>query len=343
MSTTYPRTFTPQTEGEKVLFNKLLELSDDWHVFYEPIIEGNKPDFIIFHPNLGITIIEVKDYTQNSLISVDPKTWRVNIGGVTKSLTSPIEQVIQYRNKLIKRLGQSDSLLTQVTQYQGKLKVPVSVICCFPYIKKEQACFNVISSIIPHDMLIVKEDLSNANLLLQKISMSFHRLFSPDELTQEEERIIIQSIFPSASFKDIHPRDSDINEIIQEIKYLKFNNYVEELFFIVDKISHIYNTEVNEVQKIIIFYNELRSTEPNSLAYVNLLKELLSSRNISANTIKLTTYSQINHQWRDCKYNFLIDFNKIALLKLIENNPGSILNLLNSNNTHITTSYHIPK
>lgn len=77
------------TEGEYTLIKKLSEeLGDDYKVYYQPFLDGDRPDIIVLKKNLGILIIEVKDWNLNSY----------NIGIEQNSINN-------YRKKLVFRLA----------------------------------------------------------------------------------------------------------------------------------------------------------------------------------------------------------------------------------------------
>lgn len=67
MSITVPESIrSSATAGERILFNTLKEyLDDDYIIYYEPEINGKKPDFLIIGSYLGLLVLEVKDYTIN--------------------------------------------------------------------------------------------------------------------------------------------------------------------------------------------------------------------------------------------------------------------------------------
>ena len=50
------------SQGEKRLFSILQKAPDDYIVYYEPIIAGRYPDFVVICPDLGLTVIEVKGW-----------------------------------------------------------------------------------------------------------------------------------------------------------------------------------------------------------------------------------------------------------------------------------------
>ncbi|MGM9921478.1 MAG: nuclease-related domain-containing protein, partial [Bhargavaea sp.] len=56
------------TAGERLLFRTMKQvLPDDVIVYYEPEIHGRRPDFVLIGPDFGMIVLEVKDYTRNTL------------------------------------------------------------------------------------------------------------------------------------------------------------------------------------------------------------------------------------------------------------------------------------
>ncbi|MFX0100501.1 MAG: 3'-5' exonuclease [Candidatus Hodarchaeota archaeon] len=97
------------TDGEKVVYRRLLEIytgDPDVYVYYEPLIGQEKPDFVLFGPDFGIVIIEVKDYDERLLCAVPPNgPWYKNNGNGEEPLNNPFDQVYQYWRTIIDRLG----------------------------------------------------------------------------------------------------------------------------------------------------------------------------------------------------------------------------------------------
>jgi len=53
----------PPTEGELHLLNHLNEhLDDSFEVYFQPMLDGDRPDIVIMKKHAGILIIEVKDW-----------------------------------------------------------------------------------------------------------------------------------------------------------------------------------------------------------------------------------------------------------------------------------------
>ena len=101
--------------GERHLLNALLEVleGDDWTIYAQPHVNGLRPDVIIFNPNHGIGIFEVKDWSLGAYrIDVSPNTnhgkvehynWVVHkANGKIESIRCPFQQVEHYRDVIYK-------------------------------------------------------------------------------------------------------------------------------------------------------------------------------------------------------------------------------------------------
>ncbi len=53
----------PLNEGEQHVLRALEQLDDQWLVYVQPRLELDQPDFVVVHPQLGVTAIEVKDWS----------------------------------------------------------------------------------------------------------------------------------------------------------------------------------------------------------------------------------------------------------------------------------------
>lgn len=113
----------PLTEGEAHLLKFLddtlkkdetFKEGDDkakyngWLIFVQPFLNGSRPDIIIFHPNIGVQIIEVKDWNLNNY-SFDKNSmgkWDFYVTDSKGSypIKSPVKQVEYYKEKLTGQL-----------------------------------------------------------------------------------------------------------------------------------------------------------------------------------------------------------------------------------------------
>lgn len=74
------------------------ELDNTYEVFFNPYMNGDRPDIIILRENHGVLIIEVKDYHLDSYELDERRNWRVK--GQKFEIKSPLTQVFQYKENL---------------------------------------------------------------------------------------------------------------------------------------------------------------------------------------------------------------------------------------------------
>lgn len=91
----------PPTPGEWDLINFLKDhLDDAYEVFFNPYLDGDRPDIIILKKHCSAFIIEVKDWNLKSYeISVNNK-WKVFDGSKSSSKVSPQSQAFRYKKNL---------------------------------------------------------------------------------------------------------------------------------------------------------------------------------------------------------------------------------------------------
>lgn len=85
--------------GELYLLDFLKNnLDDSFEIFFNPFLNGDRPDIIIMKKNQGVLIIEVKDYYLESYQLDERKNWLVK--KFNQPIKSPISQVLQYKENL---------------------------------------------------------------------------------------------------------------------------------------------------------------------------------------------------------------------------------------------------
>ncbi len=139
------------TPGERVVFNRLKQyLADDYFVWFEPTLFDKKmtarPDFVVLGSCIGLVIIEVKDWSINSIHSANKDTFEIFQGRTIVTRSNPQRQVMQHKDALadeILRYGSTNpdkyqSLLASEGPYKGKLAAPLSVLIAFPNITRSQ-------------------------------------------------------------------------------------------------------------------------------------------------------------------------------------------------------------
>lgn len=116
----------PPTEGELYLLNFLRNNYDDeYEVYFNPYMNGDRPDIIIMRRGGGVFIIEVKDWDLNSYELNYRKQWVIKYN---KSITkSPIQQVLKYKENLY------DLHIPNLLEKKIKDFKHLKMVCCAVY------------------------------------------------------------------------------------------------------------------------------------------------------------------------------------------------------------------
>lgn len=87
-------------EGELYLLKFLnKELDSSFEVYFNPYMNGDRPDIVIMRKGFGVMVIEVKDYNLD-LYELDGRKNFVVKNNKTKTYKSPISQVLKYKDNL---------------------------------------------------------------------------------------------------------------------------------------------------------------------------------------------------------------------------------------------------
>ena len=89
----------PPTEGERTLLDFLGRVLDDsYEVYFNPYLNGDRPDVLIMREGNGVLVIEVKDWNLDNFTLNEKKKWVYTPNGSV--VKSPIDQVLKYKNNL---------------------------------------------------------------------------------------------------------------------------------------------------------------------------------------------------------------------------------------------------
>ena len=105
MATFYPsleniaRFKVPPTDGERTLLDFLGRVLDDsYEVYFNPYLNGDRPDVLIMRKGNGVLVIEVKDWNLDNFTLNEKKKWVYTPDGSV--VKSPVDQVLKYKNNL---------------------------------------------------------------------------------------------------------------------------------------------------------------------------------------------------------------------------------------------------
>lgn len=72
--------------------------SDSVEIYFQPYLNGDNPDIIMLEKDVGVTIIEVKEWNLDSYYLDDKSEWRLSHNDVR--IRSPFKQVFQYKDNM---------------------------------------------------------------------------------------------------------------------------------------------------------------------------------------------------------------------------------------------------
>lgn len=149
------------TAGERMLFGVFKEyLPDDYIVYYEPDINGRCPDFVIIGPDLGLVVIEVKDYTVNTLYELYPDEWRIySQTGTLETVKNPLKQAKDNAFHVVNLLKKDKNLIQLEGQFHGHLKFPYGYGTVFTRLKQTHVIQHQIHRVIPMNFMLTRDEI----------------------------------------------------------------------------------------------------------------------------------------------------------------------------------------
>ena len=184
------------TKGEKKVFDYLKSrLPDDFIVYYNIPVASYYPDFIIIGKELGIFVLEVKDWKLENIKRMNNQEFDILINGNIKTVKNPAIQAREYILKIIDMI-EKKSLISSANM---KLKWGFGVI--FSEIKEND--FNKIfdlyrikfCDLLGWDFVFNKDDLKD-NSLVDKIYSKMQGHFGKITLKEKDIDFIRGVIYP---------------------------------------------------------------------------------------------------------------------------------------------------
>lgn len=156
------------TSGEKRLAQRLKDLlEDDYLVWYDiPVGKQRRyPDFIILHPQRGLLFLEVKDWSLNTLSSLDKHQAQLLVNGQLKKVSNPLEQARQCMIQVVNRL-KSDAQMCfgDDSPFAGKIAMPYGYGTVFTNITRKQIQTAITDAdrelVLPDNRVIYKDEMT---------------------------------------------------------------------------------------------------------------------------------------------------------------------------------------
>ncbi len=220
------------TAGERLVFKTLRDyLPDDYIVYFEPQISGKHPDFVILGPDLGLIVLEVKDYTRNKILSINSDTWLIQTEVGEKRVTCPLKQARSYMFTIMNRLEKDKDLLQLEGKYKMKLKFPCGYGTVFTRMNQQTFIENDLYDVIEPNLCFTRNEIDSEHesfspeFLMEKLLSMFTMPFRLNEaLTADEINRIRFHLFPevriSAEIGERTPYQDQLLLSLHDIKVM---------------------------------------------------------------------------------------------------------------------------
>jgi hypothetical protein len=150
------------TRGERELFQRLREALADrsdiivWHGVH---VCGVEIDLVVFVPELGIIVIEVKDWSLDAVTTAGPDEWTAVLNDHVETHTSPYSQARSGSQAVRNAMRGYDALCHQNGLYAGRPVLPVAYAVAWPNISSVAADASPHSAHLVRSQTIFADDL----------------------------------------------------------------------------------------------------------------------------------------------------------------------------------------
>ena len=148
-------------DGEKLFYcfiENAAKPDSKYMCWYLPDVKGEEPDFILYCEDIGLLIVEVKQWMLNQIQEMNSHVVRVE--GFREHLKNPLKQARDYSITLRNKLKSDGRLVSKERQYAGKLKVPVSYGVAFPNIERHEYEQSPFAKVIEPTLVFLWDDIN---------------------------------------------------------------------------------------------------------------------------------------------------------------------------------------
>ncbi len=154
------------TAGEKRVFSALERLPENCLVYYEPVVQSRHPDLIALMPEIGVLVIEVKDWRLAEMSNVTAETVTINRRGKSETVQHPRRQARGYMLRLMdecRKHPQASKLMQDGGRYSGGFAFPFCHITVLSNINRGQIEREApeLTRLFPPGVTITRDELAS--------------------------------------------------------------------------------------------------------------------------------------------------------------------------------------
>ena len=194
-------------------------------MWYEPIINNRCPDFVVLGPDIGLIVLEIKDWSIDYIKSADRNNFTLISNEVKKN---PLKQAREYIFSIVDRLKQNEYLVENNGLYKGNLIFTYGYGVIFTEILEESFLNSDLKNIIDPDLVIFKDDLNH--------------MFS--DLDKERLKAKLQLMFPTTFVFPV--LDEKVIDIIKSEISGTYNGKVETMLLREEEATYKINEETHK-------------------------------------------------------------------------------------------------
>ena len=345
-----------KTDGEKAFYHFLQTVAkphNQYIAWYSPDLSCQEPDFVLYNPDSGLVIFEVKDWALDQIIKANPHSFKLRFGSKIESRANPLQQAKGYMHDLMDVLKGDGRLISKDPIHLGKTIIPMSYGVVFTNINKHEYEEKGFHQVLPVDKTFFWDDLHPESEICQDPSGEcFNRIFKqmfpplfPFKLGGREMDHLKQLIFPSVRVEI--PERSPNPYPVRCYRLKSLDNHQEALARKFEKGHRILSGPSGCGKTLILVHKaaSLLKYNPNiksilfvcfNVTLVNYIKRLLSSKGLplGKNGVHVTHFyrlcaeildESVNYEKEDSEYYDLIIQETLEKLETSEIKYDAIL------------------
>jgi hypothetical protein len=194
------------TAGEKRAFAVLERLPDDCLVYFERVVGDRYPDLVVVMPDVGVLVIEVKDWWLAELTHVNADTITINRRGKSAVVAHPRVQARGYMLRLMdecRKHPRAAQLMQDGGRYSGRYGFPFCHVAVLSNINRSQieAEAPELTRLFPPYVTVTRDELArwdelDAPTLLATLKACFDPWWPFPKMTAEQVDILRSVIHP---------------------------------------------------------------------------------------------------------------------------------------------------
>ncbi len=153
------------TAGERRLYQQLQKKlrPDEWFWYDQPMKQrGAWADFVILSPEHGILLLEVKDWTAETILAANPERFEIKTPQGPKSVANPRQQAWRNLLALVDRLQRDPALVQASGSYRGKLAFNYAHGVVFPNLTRKRFEALGLDGIIPSEQVLCSDEMTDS-------------------------------------------------------------------------------------------------------------------------------------------------------------------------------------